>query len=365
MIVTVLIFLAVLFVLVLVHEWGHYITAKLTGMRVDEFAIGFPPKVFSWKKGETTYSLNALPIGGFVRIYGEDLTEAVEASADSHRAFGARPKWAQAIVLIAGVTMNVLFAWVLFVIMLTVGVPTQVEENLATDAAKLTIAGVLPHSPADGVVTPNTVITAVTSGSDSLTKPAPSTFSDFIAAHADAPVVLTTEKDHVSSTVTLTPVKGLIVASPDRAAVGVSLSFVEVVSKPFTSALVEASHQVYEASMSIVTGLFDLIHKAFIGKADFKQVAGPIGIVKYVGDAAAVGFMSVLYFTAVISLNLAVINLLPIPALDGGRLVFVAIEAITRRPIPPVWAARVNAGGFIFLMLLMLAATAHDIFKMF
>jgi regulator of sigma E protease len=365
MIITVLIFLAVLFVLVLVHEWGHYITAKLTGMRVDEFAIGFPPKFLSWKKGETTYSLNALPIGGFVRIYGEDLTEAITASADSHRAFGARPKWAQAVVLVAGVTMNVLFAYLLFVFMLTVGVPTQVEENAATAAAKLTVAGVLPHSPADGVIAPNTVITGVSAGTDSIVKPAPSVFSDFIAAHADVPVTVTTLKNNVAGSVTVTPVKGLITASPDRAALGVSLSFVEVVSRPFGSALVEAGHQVVEATTNIVVGLFDLIHKAVVGKADFKQVAGPIGIVKYVGDAAAVGFMSVLYFTAIISLNLAVINLLPIPALDGGRLVFVAIEAVTRRPIPPIWAARVNTAGFIFLMLLMVAATAHDIFKMF
>ena len=365
MIVTVLIFLAVLFVLVLVHEWGHYITAKLTGMRVDEFAIGFPPKLLSWKKGETTYSLNALPIGGFVRIYGEDLTEAITASADSDRAFGARPKWAQAVVLVAGVTMNVLFAWLLFVIMLTVGVPTQVEENLATAAAKLTVGGVLPHSPADGVITANSVITAVTSGSDTITAPAPSTFSDFIAAHADQPVTISTLKNNVTDTVTITPVKGLIASSPDRAAVGVSLSYVEVVSRPFGAALVEAGQQVWEASKNIVVGLYDLIHQAIIGKADFKQVAGPIGIVKYVGDAAAIGFMSVVYFTAIISLNLAVINLLPIPALDGGRLVFVVIEAVTRRPIPPVWAARVNTGGFIFLMLLMVAATAHDIIKLF
>ena len=185
MIITVLIFLAVLFVLVLVHEWGHYITAKLTGMRVDDFAIGFPPKLLSWKRGETTYSLNVLPIGGFVRIYGEDLTEVVTAGPDSARAFGARPKWAQSLVLVAGVTMNVLFAWLLFVIMLTVGVPTQVEENEATPAAVLTVAGILPGSPADTILTPNTLITAVSAGSDSVTKPAPSIFSDFIAAHAD------------------------------------------------------------------------------------------------------------------------------------------------------------------------------------
>ena len=364
MIVTVLIFLAVLFVLVLVHEWGHYITAKLTGMRVDEFAIGFPPKVLSWQKGETTYSLNALPIGGFVRIYGEDLTEALTASVDSDRAFSARPKWAQAVVLVAGVTMNILFAWVLFAALLMSGVPTQVEEGKGTDAAKLLVSSVLPHSPADGVIEPNSVITVVTSGSDSVTKPLPSVFGDFVAAHADKPVTVTLVHNTVSNTVTLSPVKGLITTSPDRAALGVSLRYVEVTSLPVGAAFVEAGYQVWDTMKSIVVGLFDLIHKAVIGKADFKQVSGPIGIVKYVGDAAAVGFMSVVYFTAVISLNLAVINLLPIPALDGGRLVFVAIEAIIRRPIPPIWAARVNAGGFIFLMLLMVAATAHDIFKL-
>ena len=363
--VTVLIFLAVLFVLVLVHEWGHYITAKLTGMRVDEFAIGFPPKVVSWKKGETTYSLNLLPVGGFVRIYGEDLTEEVAASADSPRAFGARPKLAQAVVLVAGVTMNVLFAWFLFVIMLTVGVPTQVEENMATDAAELTVAGVLPNSPAEGVLTPNMVITAVSAGSDTLTKPAPSEFSDFIAAHAGQPVTITTVLDAETREVVAVPVTGLIESSPDRAAVGVSLSYIEVVSQPFGSALVQAAVQTGEATKRIAVGLYTLVHNAVIGQADFKQVAGPIGIVKYVGDAAAIGFMSVLYFTAIISLNLAVINLLPIPALDGGRLVFVAIETVMRRPIPPVWAARVNLAGFAFLMLLMLAATLHDVWKLF
>lgn len=365
MIVTILIFLAVLIVLVFVHEWGHYITAKLTGMRVDEFAVGFPPKLFSWKRGETVYSLNSVPIGGFVRIYGEDPTQVSEASADSSRAFGARPKWAQALVLVAGVTMNVIFAWFLFVIMLTAGVPTQVEENQATDAAKLMVAGVLPHSPAAGVLTPNTVITAITAGSDSLSQPVPSTFSDFIAAHPDQPVTLTIKKGDVSNTISLTPVKGLIIDSPDRAALGVSLSYVEIVSLPLTQALSAAVVETYNATKAIMFGLYDLVHKALIGQADFNQVAGPIGIVKYVGDAAAIGFISVLYFTAVISLNLAVINLLPIPALDGGRLMFVAIETIIRRPIPPAWAARVNLGGFAFLMLLMLAATANDLLKLF
>ncbi len=364
--ITVLIFLAVLFVLILVHEWGHFITAKLTGMRVDEFAIGFPPKLFSWKRGETEYSLNALPIGGFVRIYGEDPTQVAAASADSARAFGSRPKWAQAIVLVAGVTMNVAFAWFLFVIMLTTGVPTQVEEQAATAEAKMVVSGILPKSPADGTLIPNSIIISAQAGEDTLISIKPSTFSEFMSTHADTPVTIGyTGSDGEIKSVAVTPKKGLIAASPERAAIGVQLSYVEVVARPFGEAIVEAGQLTVASTLAITNGLWDLIKGAFAGTADFSQVAGPIGIVNYVGDAAAVGFTSLLYFTAIISLNLAVINLLPIPALDGGRLVFVAIEAVTRRPIPPVWAARVNLAGFAFLMLLMIAATIGDIYKLF
>jgi regulator of sigma E protease len=116
---------------------------------------------------------------------------------------------------------------------------------------------------------------------------------------------------------------------------------------------------------AITVGLVTLLSNAIIGNADFSQVTGPVGIVEHVGQAAAFGFTSLLYFTAVISLNLAVINLLPVPALDGGRLVFVAIEAITKRPINPVWAGRLNLLGFAALMLLMVVVTYNDILKLF
>lgn len=361
--ITIAIFLGVLFILILVHEWGHYIVAKLTGMRVDEFAIGFPPKLLSWKKGETEYSLNMLPIGGFVRIYGEDPTKVAEESGDSTRAFGSRPKWAQALVLIAGVTMNTLFAWFLFVVILLIGVPTQIEESKASDNAALTIMGVLPESPASGVLPANAVIIRAMTGSINLERPTPSTFSDMVAAATEPVSITYTVGGGAPVAVAVQPVKGLIAASPDRAALGVSLSFIEVHRLSLIPALVEATKQTFETAQKITQGLFGLVMGAIAGTADFSQVAGPIGIVGYVGDAAAIGFTSLLLFTAIISLNLAVINLLPIPALDGGRLVFVAIEALMRRPIPPVWAARVNLVGFMLLMLLMIVATAHDVLK--
>ncbi len=161
---TILLFFGVLFVLILVHEWGHFITAKKTGMRVDEFGIGFPPKLFGVKRGETEYTMNLLPIGGFVRIFGEDAAGAAE-SADYARSFIARPKWAQAIVLVAGVTMNVLFAWFLFAIVLMVGLPTAVDEATATPEARLVVASVLPGSPADLAGVPaGAVVTSLSAG---------------------------------------------------------------------------------------------------------------------------------------------------------------------------------------------------------
>ncbi len=359
--VTILIFLAVLFVLVLVHEWGHFIVAKLTGMRVDEFAIGFPPKLYGFKKGETEYSLNALPLGGYVRIYGEDPT-AVSGGEDKARAFNARPKWAQALVLLAGVTMNWIFAWFLLVVIMIVGVPTQIEESAATANSVVYIDSVLKGAPADMVVPPESKLLAVQSGDDVLSPVLPSTFSDFVAVRAGQSIELTyQDKDGKEATVAIIPQTGVIEASPDRAAIGVGLSLIDIVKKPFGTALVDAAVQTYKMTTTIIVGFGQLI----TGNVSLSQVSGPVGIAGIVGDAAAVGLTTLLYLTAFISVNLAVINLLPIPALDGGRLIFVAIEAITRRPIPSVWASRVNLVGFAALMLLMLLATVSDISKLF
>lgn len=359
---TILIFLAVLFVLILVHEWGHFIVAKLTGMRVDEFAIGFPPRLFSRKYGETEYSLNALPLGGYVRIYGEDPTAVDVADSDTGRAFGSRPKWAQALVLIAGVTMNWIFAWFLLVVIMLVGVPTQIEEGEATGNSAVYISSVLEGSPADTVLPPQSKLIKVESGEATLSPILPSTFSDFVASRAGETINITYQDTNgAENTVAIIPQTGVITDSPDRAALGVSMSLVETIKKPFGTALFDASVQTYLMTKTIIIGFGQLI----TGQVSLNQVSGPVGIAGIVGDAAAVGLTTLLYLTAFISVNLAVINLLPIPALDGGRLVFVAIEAITRRPIPAVWAARVNLVGFTALMLLMVVATISDISKWF
>jgi regulator of sigma E protease len=366
---SVLLFFLVLFVLILVHEWGHFIVAKKTGMRVDEFGIGFPPKLFGIKKGETEYTFNALPIGGFVRIWGENYEDKTNPSAfpteevDKSRGFTARPKWAQALVLVAGVTMNILFAWFLFSLTFIVGVPTAVEESAATDAAQLYIANVLEDSPA-AALPAGAVVNQVQVGDETIMSPTQSEFIDLISATAPAPISILYSYSDEETTIDVTPAQNIIPDQPEQYAVGVSLAMVETISEPIHTAILSGLYATGNGLVAITSGLYGLISQAFVGDADFSQVAGPVGIVGMVGDAAAFGFTALLTFTAVISLNLAVINLLPFPALDGGRLVFVAIESITKKQIPAVWAGRLNLVGFGILMLLMIAVTYNDIIRL-
>jgi len=362
----ILLFFLVLFVLILVHEWGHFIVAKKTGMRVDEFGIGFPPKLFSRSWHNTEYSFNLLPIGGFVRIWGEDVT-SIPASPEGAdpESFAAKSKWAQAAVLIAGVTMNVLFAWVLFIVVFTVGLPTVVDEHEATDNAELTITHVLDKSPAAEAFLPvGAVVTGVIAGADTDTQLTPTSFQAFTKAHNATEMTLSYLYNGENQEVTIAPITGLDVANPESPAIGVALSLVEVVQKSIPQAISAATKTTVQSLGAIAVGISSLAIESIRGTADYSDVAGPIGIVGLVGDAAQFGITSLLMFTAIISLNLAVINMLPFPALDGGRLVFVGIEAVTKKAINPLWVARVNLVGFALLMLLMVAVTWSDITKL-
>lgn len=360
---SVIIFLLVLFVLVLVHEWGHFIVAKKTGMRVDEFGIGFPPKLFSIKRGETEYTFNLLPIGGFVKIFGENKEEGADTS-DNERAFSSRPKWAQALVLIAGVTMNILFAWLLFTIAFMIGVPTAVDESTASSEAQLMVVGTLAGGPAEDLIPAGSTITSVSSADEVLNNPMPSSFSDFIVNHAPEQVMVTYQFDGAEQEVSIIPKTGLLETDPDKYVIGTSLTLVELQKKPIHLAVIDGFKSSVNGLVAITVGLGALIGQSITGTADFSTIAGPVGIVGMVGDAAAFGVVALLTFTAIISLNLAVINLLPFPALDGGRLVFVAIEAITGKEIPPIWTGWVNTAGFMLLILLMVAVTYNDILRL-
>ncbi|MEZ4195623.1 MAG: RIP metalloprotease RseP [Candidatus Paceibacterota bacterium] len=222
----------------------------------------------------------------------------------------------------------------------------------------------MPESPLAETLPLGSEIVSIASTNDVLENPTPTTFSSVVQSYPGEELIITYTKDGEEKTTSAVPESGLIKDDSDKVAVGVSLALVEVTKQSFFPALVSASKATWSGLVGITVGLYSLLADAVTGTADFSQVAGPIGIVGLVGDAASYGITSLLTFTAIISLNLAIINMLPIPALDGGRLVFVAIEAITRKPIDPVWTGRVNLIGFVLLMTLMVIVTWNDIARL-
>ncbi|MES2225968.1 MAG: site-2 protease family protein [Patescibacteria group bacterium] len=363
---SVLIFIVVLVVLILVHEFGHFIVAKLSGMRVDEFGIGYPPRLFGKKFGETLYSVNALPFGGFVKIYGEDEVDA--EILGSARAFSARPRILQALTLIAGVAMNLLLAYVIITALLYIGVPRALspqEVALAPDAA-LTVSDVLPGSPAQlAGLQAGDVIEQVALPEEVFRSVDPDAFLTFVQSDTmAAPFQFSILRDHAKKYIEATPATGVVASEPSRLALGVSVAPVGTVPVSILRAPIDGALYTWDITKSTAVGLAQFLWSAITLRADLSQVSGPVGIAGAVGNAYTEGFASLLSLAAIISINLAIINLLPIPALDGGRLLFVIIEGITRRPIKPSVAATVNSIGFALLILLMLVVTGHDILKL-
>lgn len=367
---SIFLFLIVLVVLILVHELGHFAVAKFFGIRVDEFGLGFPPKLFGKKFGETEYTINALPLGGFVRIWGEDPTQEHIDGPDSERSFVHKPKYAQALVLVAGVTMNVLLAWLLFSVGFMVGMPTQFgEEEVQQGAdAQLLVTNVLPESPAAGALNPSDEILAVSVGEQTIQANdralLPSEVMDVVSGSGNQEVTFRVARHGETVDVTVVPQMGIIEDEPNRAAAGFTMALAGTVQLPIHQALYQGGVMTVTMLRDVVVGLVSLASQAVQGEADLSQVSGPVGIVGLVGDAAALGFIYLITFSAFISLNLAVINLLPFPALDGGRLVFVAIESVTRRPIRPAVANTLNQVGFVLLLLLMVIVTWNDVARL-
>lgn len=366
---SVILLIVVLVVLIVVHELGHFFAAKATGMRVDEFGIGYPPRAVAVKRGETEYSFNWLPFGGFVRIFGEDDPEGTH-SADKGRAFSDKNRFYQAVVLVAGVAMNLVLAWVLISASLLAGTAralTPEEAALAPDAA-VTISNVLPGSPAEeaGLKTGDTV-RQLYAPQGEFTGADAEAFTTFVAATpADKPVtfLISREGEEGELMLSVTPKAGLIPGEPERAVIGVGVAVVGTVPMTLLEAPVTGFLYTIEITKQTFVGLVGFFGSIFTLSADISQVAGPVGIAGAVGDAATTGWASLAILAAVISINLAIINLLPIPALDGGRLLFVIIESITRRRIPSRVAGTVNAVGFALLILLMVVVTVSDIGKL-
>lgn len=341
---TIILFIIVLLVCVLVHEWGHYITAKKSGMLVEEFGFGIPPRLWSWKNGETRYSINALPIGGFVKIAGEN---GATEGAPLDRQFETKPWYLKSLVLLAGVIMNIILALVLFAAAYLIGLPGVVDGGTPT------VISVSEGSPvaASGILVGDT-ITRVAVG------PTPVALLTTEAIHE---AIVGSTKDVTISyfhagdpqTVTLTPTK-------DRT-IGVSIEPIGIVKESFTDAFVKAGQQVVTLTRNILGALSTLVGRIASGHPSTSGLIGPVGLAKEIGSAATFGFAYLLAFIATISINLAVLNAMPFPALDGGRLIIVWGEALTRRKFSPTTVGVIHGIGFLILIGLMIALTVGDV----
>jgi regulator of sigma E protease len=437
---TIILFLVVLAILIFVHELGHFMVAKKSGIRVDEFAIGFPPKIFGWVRGETKYILNLIPFGGYVKIFGENPDNESMTGVDSKRSFVNAKKWKQVCVLLAGIGMNIIFAWILISISFMFGSLVPVGESASNYSkyikdSSVILTGIAPDSAAEkaGLKTGDKLITvsAVTgtdlnttkiralieqatstvaityqrSGEVKETTATPTSASEpannlivststvttnYIVQAGDTLNIIATKFGFfnykmagiisvpsgnldlirpgdiiIIETTNTNPVPVKTVENIGKKVIGIYMENVGVVQLNPILALWEGGKLTVTTFGQVAAGLGTFLWQAIRGQGDFSQVSGPVGIVGMVGDAASFGFAYLLGFVAFISLNLAVINLIPFPALDGGRVFFIIIETITRRKIKPQIANTVNTVGFFILISLMLVITYRDIMKFF
>jgi len=358
---TALLVIGILVFLIVVHELGHFIAAKISRVRVEEFGIGYPPRAFTIGKfGGTEYTLNWIPFGGFVRLFG-DVGEGQHGTGslvDANRAV-------QALILIAGVAMNAVVAWALFSVALHVGIPRVVEAPLPGEAVRLMVANVIPGSPADSAgMAAGDEILGVEDENVILTELTPEAFSDFVQAHAGKPVTITYLHAKETRSTDVIPAHAVVPEAAGRPALGVGIVLVSSQPLPWRDAVVEAFTTTREAFITVLRGLWSIVQRALAGMPALSEIVGPIGLVGVVGDAAENGIGNVLALAAFISVNLAIVNLIPIPALDGGRLVLLGIESLMRRSAPKLALQFLNAFGVALIIVLMVTVTYNDIARL-
>lgn len=355
MLLTIITFLIVLSLLIFVHELGHFLVARRAGIEVEEFGFGLPPRILGIKRGETVYSLNWLPIGGFVRLAGEDEEGGEGEKARGREGmFWAKSKRARAAVIVAGVLMNFLLSVVAFAVIYTkFGIPTQTET--------VRIAGMAPFSPAAeaGILQGDVVISA---GGEQIrnTQIFVEVTQKFAGRQMELGIVRQDERMVFAVVPRANPPEG-------EGPLGVAISDTEIKFYPLwempARGIVEGLKEAFAWTGLIAVGLGTMFWQLISAGTVPKDVAGPVGIFQITGHVAQGGVFAVLQFLGVLSANLAVINILPIPALDGGRLLFIGIEVITGRRVKARVERWTHQIGMILLLFLILLVTYNDILR--
>ncbi len=377
MFITILVFMLILTILVLIHEAGHFFVAKKLGIKVEEFGFGLPPRIWGIKKGETLYSINLLPIGGFVKLYGEDdagggktvlsIKNQVLSKKGIHntkyqihdtnlsRAFYARPVWQRALVVIAGVVMNFFLAVLIITYFFGVaGVQTPGDRVFITDIVK--------GSPAEEAQLQKDDIISEING---VRVTSPADLVKITKQHLGEKINLKIERkadgEKEIKNIQIVPRKSF---PSDEGPMGVGVSSNIITQKyPLWQAPFIGLWEALKFSWLIVAGLAGVFYQILTSAQVPKGVAGPVGIAQLTGQFVAIGPLAVLSFVSLLSLNLAILNILPIPALDGGRLFFILIEAVTGRKVSTKFESMAHAIGMAILLALIALITLSDIIR--
>jgi len=352
--ILVIAFLA-LIALMVIHEYGHFIIAKKFGVKVEEFGIGYPPRIFGKKIGETLYSVNWIPLGAFVKIQGEEGSPAQTGEIDDFRNFSNLKIWQRFLIVIGGVAAFWVAAIIIFSVVFAIGtdIPVSDDNVQGLSNPRVVILSVAPDSPANksGLKIADVIKNIKISGSE-LTIDKISDFQKIIAENKGKEIVLTVERNSQLLEFNLTPREN---PPAGQGAVGVSLERMATLieKSPWYMAPIKGLSYTWDTSVSSVKSLYVVLSDLFKGKGapDGASFAGPIGITVFLANAANYGIGFFLYFIGVISVIVAIFNLFPIPALDGGKIIFLLIEKIRGKPV----SAKVEQGiTLVFFLILII-----------
>ncbi|MBI3589359.1 MAG: RIP metalloprotease RseP [Candidatus Liptonbacteria bacterium] len=362
---TIILVIIGLSVLILGHEWGHFFAAKKFGLKVDEFGFGFPPRIFAWRPktkgngtlradqgspGETEYSLNWLPFGGFVKIAGEndriggDLDKLrTLPPEEKKRIFLFQPAWKRSVIILAGIMVNFVIGWILFSVVFMLGTPKA-----------LIITQVQPGSPAETVgIKPNDIVKGYVDSE---------TFVNFVNANRGKEIEVTVLRSGGELSLKVVP---RVKVGPNEGALGVGLSSAGEERQGFFQSIFYGLEQTGLVTWGTVQGFYLLFKDLVTTGKLAAEITGPVGIFTIANQVGKIGWAYLINLVALISVNLAVINLIPFPALDGGRFFLILIEKVKGSPVPIKLEAILNGVGFALLVALMLVITVRDVVRLF
>ncbi|MBI4812400.1 RIP metalloprotease RseP [Candidatus Falkowbacteria bacterium] len=379
MVLTLITFLIVLSILVFVHELGHFMVARRFGVRAEEFGWGFPPRLWGIYKNQegrwknvwggrkvddalgTIYSINWFPLGGFVKIKGENGPSAGSGQVEDADSFAIQKIWKRAAILSAGVSMNVVLAAMLITIGLLIGMPQAldgVNPSAEVTDRKIQIIQVMPDTPAAAVgLRVGDII-------ESINDVKFANYQDlqkFVDEHTGEEIYYRLKR---STEEFIAPITPTLMEETGKGGIGIAIAETGIVKYSLFLAVWEGIKTTAVTTWVIIVAFYNLLKGLVLGQGlAGAELAGPVGIAVLTGQVARLGLVYILQFTAILSINLAIINFFPFPALDGGRVLFLAIEKIKGTPVKREVEAFIHNVGFALLMLLVLVVTFQDVAK--